>query len=458
MKPYAALFLSGLLVLVASADDLTRTIGMAEFGSVQVRTPPNGAKALAIAFAGDDGIGETDRQAAQALGDVGFAVALVDSGQALRRLNARGGRPACVDLAGPLEWLSSTVERDLGWNRYRPPLVLGHGVGGALAYAALAQSPPSFAGGVSVDSPQELPLHTELCRLPTRVGAGGRQQLPWHAPSGARWLVASTTTSGPRARTFVAADRTGPGAAPTATSSPGPLADIYRRAASAFMSQPTQDNPTSISDLPLVEVSSTTSVDTLAVVYSGDGGWRDIDRQLGDMLAGRGIAVVGVDSLRYFWSEQTPQQVSADLARILRHYTAAWHVRHVVLVGYSFGADVLPFAYNRLPADLRGRVNQITLLAPGRAADFEIQALGWFGAGPSEDAQPIPPEAARIEHAKVQCIFGTEDAADSLCTGPTARGMEVVRRPGGHHFNNDYVTLARIVLKGICRRGIACRA
>jgi type IV secretory pathway VirJ component len=58
----------------------------------------------------------------------------------------------------------------------------------------------------------------------------------------------------------------------------------------------------------------------------------------------------------------------------------------------------------------------------------------------------------------VQCIFGTDDAGDSLCTQASARGMEVVRRPGGHHFDNDYVALARIVLKGICHRGVACRA
>ena len=212
-----------------------------------------------------------------------------------------------------------------------------------------------------------------------------------------------------------------------------------------------------IPDLPLVEVSATTRVDTLAVIYSGDGGWRDIDKQLGDILAARGMAVVGVDSLRYFWSAQTPAQVSADLARILTHYTTAWHVRHVVLIGYSFGADILPFAYNGLSANLRNRVSEISLLAPGRAADFEIRAAGWFGAGPSGDARPIPPETARIERTKLQCIFGTADAGDSLCTDPAAGGMEVIGRPGGHHFDKNYDALAQLVMKGVCRRGVACR-
>ena len=44
----------------------------------------------------------------------------------------------------------------------------------------------------------------------------------------------------------------------------------------------------------------------------------------------------------------------------------AWHLarrkQRVLLVGYSFGADVLPFVVNRLPPDLRDRVASVSLL------------------------------------------------------------------------------------------------
>ena len=59
---------------------------------------------------------------------------------------------------------------------------------------------------------------------------------------------------------------------------------------------------------------------------------------------------MGVDSLRYFWSEKPPERVAADLARILRHYGEAWKAKQVALIGYSFGAGIVPFALNRLPA------------------------------------------------------------------------------------------------------------
>ncbi len=58
----------------------------------------------------------------------------------------------------------------------------------------------------------------------------------------------------------------------------------------------------------------------MAVFYSGDGGWRDLDKQISGVLAEHGIATVGVDSLRYFWEEKAPEQVADDLAAILRHY------------------------------------------------------------------------------------------------------------------------------------------
>src|SRR4029453_14870809 len=98
---------------------------------------------------------------------------------------------------------------------------------------------------------------------------------------------------------------------------------------------PAEDHAPAAADggaLPLVEVpASGTPQDTLAVILSGDGGWASIDRDIGEQLAARGIGVVGLNSLRYFWTPRTPDGAGADLARILRHYLAAWHARRVVL-------------------------------------------------------------------------------------------------------------------------------
>src|SRR5262245_24038810 len=144
-----------------------------------------------------------------------------------------------------------------------------------------------------------------------------------------------------------------------------------------------------------------------AVIYSGDGGWRDLDKEIGEYLAAHGTPCVGVDSLRYFWRVKTPEAVAGDLARIIRHYGNEWNAPDVLLVGYSFGAGILPAALNRLPDDVRPAVEQISLLGLEPRAPFEIGVTGWLGDMPT-DAPPVLPELSRLDLGRVQCFYGEE--------------------------------------------------
>ena len=42
------------------------------------------------------------------------------------------------------------------------------------------------------------------------------------------------------------------------------------------------DNARARTQVPVAELPAPSSGDTMAVIYSGDGGWRDIDKQIGD--------------------------------------------------------------------------------------------------------------------------------------------------------------------------------
>ena len=132
-------------------------------------------------------------------------------------------------------------------------------------------------------------------------------------------------------------------------------------------------------------------------------------------------------------------------------YGERWRARRIALVGYSFGADVLPFGYNRLPADLRAQIAQISLLGFSAKASFEIHVAGWLGAGPGADAPPTLPEIKRIEAPSVQCFYGA-DEADSACPVLAAAGAEVIETGGGHHFGGDYGFLADRIARGLARR------
>src|SRR4030095_713711 len=187
----------------------------------------------------------------------------------------------------------------------------------------------------------------------------------------------------------------------------------------------------------------------MAIIYSGDGGWRDIDKDIGDALSEAGVPVIGVDSLRYFWHRKPPETLGADLAAIIRDYDARWHASKVMLIGYSFGADILPFAVNRLPDDVRAMICQISLLGLEGTATFEFSIGDWFGTEQAES--PVMPQLLRIDPRLVQCFYG-EDEDDSLCPDSAMAHAEVVRTEGGHHFDGDYDALAQRILDGARRR------
>lgn len=201
--------------------------------------------------------------------------------------------------------------------------------------------------------------------------------------------------------------------------------------------------------LPLVEVPAAGAGDTVVVLYSGDGGWRDLDRDVAGELARRGYPVVGVDCLRYFWDHKSPEQAAADLARIMRSYRERWGARRFVLIGYSFGADVLPAIYNRLDAAAQAAVDSLLLLSLARSGSFEIEVQGWLGTAGQE--APTGPELARLPAAKTFCVYGSEETDESGCTQPQSLG-EKLELPGGHHYDYDYPALSERLIAAIRAR------
>jgi type IV secretory pathway VirJ component len=312
----------------------------------------------------------------------------------------------------------------------------------------------SFAGGLSVDFVPRLPLQRPLCTLTTIPGETGYQTFSAGQTLRGIWQVAGTAPLPPDVLAFAAAAAKATGREAGTSPRVAPLGDLYLETVQKLILEATPADKATVSDLPLVEVASTSTNDTLAIIYSGDGGWRDIDKTLGDMLKKDGIAVVGVDALRYFWSKRTPEEVATDLGEIMRYYLSAWKLNHVVLIGYSFGADILPFAYNRLPEELRRNVIMLSLLAPSRTTTFEIEIFEWLGAE-SDDGLPLEPEVRKIEPGKLQCFYGEDEAEESLCTLDLMRQAEIIRRPGSHHFDENYQSIADAILAALKRQPAA---
>jgi type IV secretory pathway VirJ component len=186
-----------------------------------------------------------------------------------------------------------------------------------------------------------------------------------------------------------------------------------------------------VGDLPIT-VTPAPPGPLLAVLLTGDGGWAAGDKSMAKALAQRGIAVAGLNSARYLERARTPDEAASDLARIVRHFLETWHRECVVLIGYSGGADVIPFMVSRLPADLRDKIVLTALLGPGQWASFEFSLLDIARAHARQDAFPVQPEVAKLRGTPVLCLYGSKDRG-AICRALAGAGLaRAVEHPGGH--------------------------
>ena len=176
-------------------------------------------------------------------------------------------------------------------------------------------------------------------------------------------------------------------------------------------------------------------------MLSGDGGWRAIDRRVSESLAARGIPVVGLISPSYLRTRRTPEEAANALERIMSSYEQRWNAGHVVLIGYSRGAGLLPFMISRLSADQRARIARVALLGLDPTIDFKFNTRALLWNAPDEREIPVAPEMAKLRGLDIACFRG-ETETDSLCREvPPTLATQIIE-PGGHHFSGKYETLA----------------
>jgi len=420
------------------------------YGNVEVTEPSGPMRAFVVLFSKASGWNAGDQQAADVLALNGALVVGVDTARYATTLAAT--KENCHQLVGDVESMSHQLEREQHANLYFLPIAAGVGQGGVLAEHILAQAPANtIAGALSIAPEPKLDPRFNPCPPDPTISRGNG--LPGF------WEIGLTTAA---ADTADAAHAAPTGNATSATTSSGPethrWANVHRFPPDTLTAQMLLDllKPhirdrdaagDNLADLPLIELPAAHPSDMLAIVISGDGGWRDLDKTIAEELQKKGVSVIGWDSLRYFWSEKPPEQTSHDLARVMTTYGTRWHARHIALIGYSFGADVMPFAYNRLPEALRAKVSLIALLGFAHAADFQIRVTGWLGLPASRSALPAAPEIAKMPAALVQCFYGEEED-DTLCPTLAGSGVDVIRTAGAHHFGRDYSVLAKTILDG----------
>jgi type IV secretory pathway VirJ component len=432
----------------------------AQFGPIPVFRPKSEPSQVVLLFSGDQGVGAPEAEAARALSTAGAIVFALDVPRYLA--DAAKTKTECVNPGLELHALGQNGQARANLAAYHPPVLVGVGSGATFAFATLAQAPAgTWAGAVSLGFCPVLTSAKPFCHAtdlrwdPASTGPGYRL-LPSRNLA-APWIVLDPPgipAPGCPAATGQDIVRSMPSAARLPLQLPQALAEISRKQKEADAARKARLGE--VADLPLLEVPATApEVDAFAVDLTGSGGWEGLDVELGKALTAQGVPLVALTSPDYFWVNRDPAGMARDLTRILGHYFKAWHKSKVILIGYSQGADIIPFMVNRLAPELRSKVASIGLIGPDDNAEFDMGFAGFMPNRKKPPTLPVGLETERLKGQKVVCVYGRKEK-HPLCPELDAKlGADLFAVAGGHLFKGQ---AAQMVARFLTVGGLPVRA
>lgn len=448
----------------------TDTLSYSKFGKVFIyrQTPQPSHVVLFVSGDGGWNLGVVDM--ARTLSSLDALVVGIDITRYLRTL--QNASATCLYPAEDFELLSKFIQQKYNYSVYTPPVLIGYSSGATLVYAILVQAPPqTFLGAVSMGFCPDLLLTRPMCKgngLEWTIGPKNKGYIfspasnleaPWVVLIGTEDQVCTPGDTEDFVKKvkngkLIVLPKVGHGFAVPRNWMPqfkDAFAEIVTKKEAA--AQPASD---ALKDLPIEEVPAqnpsarlqSTVSDCMAVFVSGDGGWGVTDKGVSGELAARGIPVAGLNSLHYFWKPKSPEIVSKDLARILSYYMPLWKKNKVILIGYSMGADVLPFMITGLPPDIRNRIELAAFIGPSSTADFEFHLSNWLKNSSRKTSREVLPELRKLKGMKM-LFFNSEDDKESLREGLDSSFGRIVQLKGGHRVGGNFAPIVDEVLKAM---------
>jgi type IV secretory pathway VirJ component len=447
--------LSLLLGAFAANASSAQTLDYGLFGTLHLSRPAGAIMHTVLLFSDRDGWTPRQDGLGDALAKQGAFVVGIDLPAYVKRLAAI--KDKCSYPAGHVEEVAHWIERHEGLAEYTVPLVVGDGAGATFAYALAAQAPAgTFEGLLTLGWDSGLRLPKPFCAgdagaMTTAAGNDEFRVMPVAKQPVVWWpqpFAAGARIDGLGAQLATAWRMSGALLPPLAVREPGHDLGLAYARWRQREDAATSALPDDVADLPLTDIAATAGdAHRTAIIITGDGGWAGLDRGVADALTAHGVRVIGFSTLKFFWHKQTPDAAAAAIARVIAHYGKADAQTRFVLIGYSFGASLVPVIANRLPAELRARVAGGVMISPDDAAVFEIHVGDWFGSTHHDDMVPIGPEIAASKVPLV-CVHGA-DEDDSFCLKPQPALVRVVDLPGGHHYDGDYAALGALIVRSL---------
>lgn len=434
------------------------------YGVLTIYKPEVDPNSIVLFVSGDGGWNKGEIDMAKSIVKLGALVVGVDFKSYVK--NIKGYKTKCFYPAADFEQLSFAIQKKYRIKQYLKPILVGYSAGASLVYGILAQSPDNtFKGAITLGFCPEIDISKPLCNgkalrqhvikegVTYCLDACEKLSAPFIVLHGTNDQVCSHTETKKFMQAmpwceFVSLPNVGHDFSVENDWLPQ-FVVAYNKVmlAPSFTFQKSKENALLKSqgliplpyDLPITVIPSLIINDTLPIAFliSGDGGWTNFDQSLGEALAIKGIPVIGLDAQQYFWNEKTPDETAVEVAKAVEHYMQQWKRSSFILVGYSFGASIVPFIANRLPEQLKKSLKSVFSLSPDEMCDFEIHVADMLNLESSSDKYNVLSEMKSIVPFHPVCIFGNDEDV-VLRNHFSETGAEVILLSGNHHFNDDF--------------------
>jgi type IV secretory pathway VirJ component len=369
--------------------------------------------------------------------------------------NKKQSKLSCYYPAGDFESLSIYIQKKYKFSTYLKPVLMGYSSGATLVYGALVQAPENtFKGAISMGFCPDIVSTKPLCRgsglelHPITPGVSwflepyNKLKNPFIVINGVKDKICNYKDTEAFVKKvpsgeFILIQDAAHGMSVKSNYMPH-LLYAYKKVKESSISIPT-DGPFVI--LPAEKGGN----QPIVLFISGDGGWTSFDDGIAKELVKKGISVIGMDSQKYFWQQRTPKETALEIAKILEYYLTEWEKTTFVLVGYSFGADVVPFIIPILPENISKHLIKSILISPDISADFEIHISDLLHINPSREAYDVVEGVRNLRNDSIVCIFGSDEDTKRVLSFEKA-GAIIKILPGKHHFNNDYNSLKNVIM------------
>ncbi len=192
------------------------------------------------------------------------------------------------------------------------------------------------------------------------------------------------------------------------------------------------------SKLPIITYPSEKSDKKTMVLYlSGDGGWLDFSDDLAVALSENGFNTVGFNSRSYFWNKKSLKQIGLDFSQLIHEYLQTYDSKSIILCGYSFGADVVPFIYNNLNFREKNKVKSLVLLSPFASTDFVVYTTDLLNLGGDNREFKVIKEVERIT-LPISCYYGEDESRQPLSVIKKKR-FQLFELQGGHGYTESAI-------------------